>query len=343
MELQNRTPLAADLLSTVFGEDRMLAAVIARGTWRIEGKHLVPTPDAPWPIDASPMTTSAGEFPGDMPFLTGGIDFIVAGHAVAPGPGEVRRLRVEARIGDRFEHAIDVIGDRIWERSPGGLRPSPPEPFTRMSLGFENAFGGEATLPQGKLPYPSNPAGKGYYPLEELALNQPLPNLENPEHRITRFDDTPEPAGLGPYPFEGALRVMNAVDTDLSDPRNPQAERIKPLLFNHAHPKMILAPDNAPEPGEEVSITGVQKGSEPLRFQLPDLSLHAHVQLEDRHFLFPLHLDQIGVLTDARRVFLSYRVVFRYRIRPLERRRTTLYEGPLPESTPEAYVNAWEE
>jgi hypothetical protein len=98
----------------------------------------------------------------------------------------------------------------------------------------------------------------------------------------------------------------------------------------------------APKPGDLVEITNVHPDGD-LRFFMPELALHAHVQLGERHSLFPLHLDQIGILAEERRVFLGYRVVFKYRMIPLERRQATLYPGSMPAELPESYVQAWED
>jgi hypothetical protein len=64
---------------------------------------------------------------------------------------------------------------------------------------------------------------------------------------------------------------------------------------------------------------------------MPELAFHARVELESRRYDFPLHLDQIAVVLDERRVVLGYRVVFKYRLVKGERRRTMLRAGAVPE------------
>jgi hypothetical protein len=277
-----------------------------------------------------------------MPFLTGGVDVYVVGSAQPASGSTATRLRVEIRIGERFARPIDVFGDRVWQRGAGGLVPSDPEPFEQVPLTYAHAFGGTLPLDEGKFAYPQNPDGKGYYLSEEQAEGQPLPNLEDPAHPIASFEDRPDPVGTAPYPREWGMSMGRSIDTDFESEDFPHLTRIKPLIFNNAHPEMIIAPADAPGPGDEVSITNLTPDGE-LRFRLPDGELHAHVQLADRHYLFPLHLDQIGILADQGRVFLSYRTVFRYRMVPMERRMTTLYAGPLPEQVPAYYVRDWEE
>lgn len=342
MDLANTTPFNADILRTAFGEDHLLAALIARPTFRIEGRELVPTPDEPWPVDAGPMETPAGSFPGDMPFLSGGVDVFLVGNAYQPGGAEGPTLRVDVRVGEDFERQLLVIGDRTWQRNGAGLVASEPQPFVSMSLGYENAYGGKATIPEGEMTCMANPLGKGFYVSAEQAEGGALPNLEDPESPIASWEDKPEPVGTAPYPEDGSLRPLIAVEFDPENLDVPKLDRVKPLFFNRAHPKMIIEPARAPKPGAEITATHVRPDGD-LRFVLPELELHAHVQLEDRSYVFPLHLDQIGILAEDERVFLSYRVVFRYRVAPLERRRTTLRAGALPSAVPDDYVQVWED
>jgi hypothetical protein len=133
----------------------------------------------------------------------------------------------------------------------------------------------------------------------------------------------------GPYPAGGSLRVQEALELDLES-ENPGLKRIRPLLFNRAHPRMILAPADTPRPGEAVEVTHASPAGA-LRFAVPDLHFHVQVDLEDRHFGFPLHLDQIIVLLDDPLAVFGYRVVFKYRLVKGERRKVTLRPGPAPE------------
>jgi hypothetical protein len=321
MEFTNTTGATARLLSTTFGPDHMQAAVIARPVFRIQGEQLVEAPDLAWPIDTMPTPTAYGPFPGDLPFLTGGIDLFVFGSAWQAESKPGTRLTMDIRVGENFHRRLAVIGDRYWVGQGNGLVPSDPAPFIDMPLTYANAYGGSVDTEQGMANWPANPNGKGFYLTAEQAVGGPLPNIEDPGHLIGSFEDRPEPIATAPYPAEGSLRALNAVDLDLT-PGKFGIRRIKPTLFNHAHPAMMLPPGSA-RPGDTVEITHASPEAS-LRFALPALPLEAHVELEDRAYDFPLHIDQIGILTMERRVFLSYRTVFKYRLVRRERRRTTL-------------------
>lgn len=329
MEFVNTTPAGAAFLNTTFGAQHMLAAVIARPTFRVEGGELLPTPDFQWPIGRAPAETPYGVFPGDVPFLTGGIDVFVIGSLWQPGARPGTELTAEIRIGERLLRRVTAIGDRRWLRQEGSLVPGPPEPFVSMPLAYDRAFGGEVETEDGPCAWPPNPAGKGFYLTPEQAEGQPLPNLEDPEHRIAAVEDRPEPMATGPYPAEGSLRAERAVELDLES-ENPGLKQIRPLVFNHAHPGMILAPRETPRHGEAVEVTHASSEGA-LRFRMLELAFHAQVDLEDRHYAFPLHLDQIAILLEQRRVVLGYRVVFKYRLVKGERRSVRLCQGTVPE------------
>lgn len=341
MDLVNETPFPARLLRMSGSDDLLMATIVARPHFAIEGRALVATDDGVWPVGPDRVETPHGAFPGDVPYLLGGIDVFVIGSAHQPEGRPGTELRMEIGVGEKFRRAIDVIGDRRWVKSGAGLVASDPEPFSAMPLAYERAFGGTVPIEGGEFSFPDNVHGRGIALTAEQAEGVPLPNLEHPEHRIASFEDHPDPVGTAPYPADGGLRARNAVDLDLEgEPEEQGVARIKPLLFNQAHPRMIIPPAEGPSPGDEILVSHASPEG-PLRFQVPDFALHAHVQLGERSHLFPLHLDQIGILTEERRVFLGFRVAFRYRLVRFERRRVTLHPGSAPESVPADYVTDW--
>jgi len=353
MDFRNRTEHAADMLraSSARSQDHMLACFIARPTYRLVNGSLVAA-EEPWPIDPAPFETPLGLSSGDKPFYSGGIDVLVGGQVRQPRGSEAR-LDVEIAVGRAFRRRIAVIGDRVWKRdAAGALVPGEPAPFLTMPLTYERAFGGAAPTEHGvDMPYQANPLGRGFYLDEASAEGQPLPNLEDPASPVRGVHDMPEPVGLGYYPLDGSLRPLSALDHPLAmrapgapardePPRPIEPGDVLPTLFNAAHPRMILAPGKGPAPGDLVRLShGMRDGD--LAFTMPDLSMHAHVQLEDREHVFPLHLDQIGLVGGEGLVFFSLRCVVEYRVRKGERRATTLYPGAVPALIPASYRIAW--
>ncbi|APR88186.1 putative exported protein [Minicystis rosea] len=348
MDLRNHTDHPADMLraASARAEDRMLACVIARPTYRIRDGALVRA--APWPIDPAPFETPLGTSMGDKPFYSGGIDVLVGGTVRQPNGVPRDHLDVEIEVGRTFRRRIAVFGDRRWVRDDSGaLAPSAPEPFVSMPLAYARAFGGRAATEYGvDMPYGKNPEGIGFCLDEATALGNPLPNLEDPASLVRSVHDMPDPVGLGYYPHDGSLRPLAAIDHPLaargsspsnSEPMRPiDAEDILPTVFNAAQPRMILPPGAGPRAGDIIRVShGLRDGD--LAFAMPDLAMHVHVQLEDREHVFPMHLDQIGIVAGEGLVFFSLRSVVEYRIVKGERRTITLHPGPVPAVLPASH------
>jgi len=173
---------------------------------------------------------------------------------------------------------------------------------------------------------------------ERIVAGTPLPNLEDPAHPIRAWNDWPEPAGVGPYKREWSLRALRSIEYDTAC-SPPRIVRIKPAYYNNANPRLVLTP--GPSAGEEICVSGVRPGGEDLVFRLPDLAFHVYVQLAERAYVFPAHLDTLLVLAEEARVVLGYRCVFNYRMVPLERRAVVLSTGPAPAAPPAAYQIDW--
>lgn len=97
-------------------------------------------------------------------------EFLLMGTAHAPAGQPVPHLPVSARVGD-VKKQLFCFGDRHTS-ARGSL--STPAPFIAMPL-----------------------AGNG----------GPIPNIEDPAHRIVSSSDTPPSAGFGPLPPDDAARV----------------------------------------------------------------------------------------------------------------------------------------
>ncbi len=107
-------------------------------------------------------------------------EFLVHGHAYPP-PASPNACAVRVRLGGA-EKVLLVFGDRYWD----GARASPPRAFEKMSLTWARAYGGPD--------FPANPAGKGRQSIGGLRW---LPNLELPQSRLLKPEQTVEPAGFG--------------------------------------------------------------------------------------------------------------------------------------------------
>lgn len=123
-------------------------------------------------------------------------DIVVVGNAYAPGGTPTNALEVALAVGALSKRLL-VVGDRYWSAAKG-MPPiaTKPEPFTEMSTGYTNAFGGFDEI--GGAYEDRNPIGKGVLAetTKKMTVDVPLPNIENPDQPIKFWKDRPEPAGL---------------------------------------------------------------------------------------------------------------------------------------------------
>lgn len=336
MDLINKTRYSAALATTIIGPDLMMASLIVKTCFSVENGKLTPLSEQNWPI-GQPVKTEFGEFDEDSPFRKQGIDVIVLGKAYPSESGPENRARFELQVGD-LHYAMDIHGDRRWVRRGDKLIASEAETFESMSLTWENAYGGKCPVETGDMPYHSNPVGRGFYLSEETAENGLLPNIEHPEKPVISWQDQPVPRGVAPLSRESSLRVMNSAEFD-NDASPPKLKVIKPSYYNNANPELILA--EPPPAGTLIRALGVRPGGGEFWFRLPNGTFHNYVQLADRSFVFPAHLESIVLLSELQHVMLGFRCCFRYPLKPLERRVSVLQGGPAPASVPKNYVIDW--
>ncbi len=317
MELINHTRYPAGITRMVYAEDRIAAAVLVRVSYRLCDGALMPSEEQPWIVSNEPWASPQGAMAGDSAFYRGGVDIFLFGSAVPAGGRPTTDLMVQLCIGTRFQRRVRVFGPRVWRRRLGRLLPTDPQAFTSLPLTLDHAFGGKDSWDGLETPYPENPDGTGFYLVEGGAVDRPLPQIEDPEHLITRWDDRPAPAGLRPCPPSSPVRAKNGTVV-----RADGRLKIRPHFFNDAFPEMIA---DRVDPGDVVEVAGVSS-SGLLRLALPCHPLRVRLRFGTERHSFPLAIDQVGLEVSEQRVFVSYRYPFRYVIHELQRRSCELVE-----------------
>ena len=132
-------------------------------------------------------------------FIKLATDVVLIGHAWPRRQGDTKGT-VNLRVGALVK-SISVVGDRYWVKSLGATFASPAEPFERIPLTYERAFGGwDRSHPDPKRHTfePRNPVGAGFRAKHgRFEEGIRLPNLEDPGHPIKDYWDTPPPVGFG--------------------------------------------------------------------------------------------------------------------------------------------------
>lgn len=221
-----------------------------------------------WPL-VKELTTPDGPFDTGMPKPAG--EVLVAGDAVAPSNTPTKMMAVELKFG-RVEKRLLVIGDRHWRYASDGVLFTEPQPFRRMPITWERAFGGPDV--------PMNPAGRGANAKARLDAGEGvlLPNIEDPNRPITALSDAPAPIGFGPHGVMSPLRQQHAGTYDEAwlRTRHPGPAEDFDWSFHQ------MAPLDQRQRGflkgdERFVISGMNADHPTLRSRLPGMRVRAFV------------------------------------------------------------------
>lgn len=333
MELVNATDVPAALYrAQLHYRDLLLATCVAKSSWEIGPDGNAAPVDDPLEIYEGDVETPMGTLAADVAPIKDGCDLAIYGAAIS-AERPVTDMEVVIKIGE-FTRKLAVVGDRTWTSSLGRLRPSPPKPFTAMPLDYSRAFGGRAVqLDTMEASYPDNPGGCGLVLEAEHAVGTRLPNIEEPDQRITSWEQRPLPGGLLPLPRDSALRGLRGVAVDLEK----QTTRMLPAAFLTAHPRMVMP--RYPY-GGIVDIVGMTPERR-LRFRLPAQMLEIEVALGDRTHRLRMIPDTLGVIPSHRRLWVVYRRAFVYQFVPYRLREVRLRQGDVSrDDTPTTTIAA---
>ncbi|HVP47640.1 MAG TPA: DUF2169 domain-containing protein [Bryobacteraceae bacterium] len=315
MKLDNLTAFPAKMLVGSTSDREMVAMVACKVTYIFGEDGLVPAPaEESWPVFEQPFVFESALLPAELDFRKNGADVAVFGKVRTLDARPTRHMRVGIYSGS-LSYEVDVHGDRWWRRYGRGLVATEAEPFVEMPITNDRAYGGSALLDGMPVSYAENPAGRGYYLSEEEAENKPLPNLERPGVPISRWDDRPSPAvfyktGPGIRPDEIQTLGEDAVVAKL------MAEG-----FNGSIPELVADPAQL---GSSILLRGFSHAGD-IVLPAPHRSGPvAHASVGALRSRFPSTIASIVMLADIPALAVTYLSVFRYLMRPMEKRTVEL-------------------
>jgi len=320
MELANPHPIPASLtVSELPGFSLRLALAFAKATFNIADGRAVLETQAPRKLLLADTPTPLGDLPrDDLPRADSAFEVVLLGQARAPGGVPCRRMSVSMAVGSTRRDLV-VTGDRRWETTQAGPRPSDLEPFSSMPLTWARAFGGTCAV---EIDHESfvdlcdvrNAAGRGWNPaiaadsLRER-LKPPagfprfdptrlLPNVERPESLVTAWEDSPEPACWAPVPTASALHAQRMIQD------GPDGPLVGPGVFHRAHPDWVLP--RAPEADALVEVRGVTEDGS-WAFSLPRLGVQIDLRTGSLTRTMVLAPQILVLLPEESRCHLVYR------------------------------------
>ena len=318
MELANGTPFAAERFVDVDKDAAEQLIVVAKGTWTLGEDGTLALADEqlpPSPLDEFHGEPDASSIAREVELgpVKPATEVLVTGHAVAPR-ANTRAMDVRFTVG-QVRKTVRVFGERHWEKKLGVIRVTDAEPFDRVALVWENAFGGVDETPKEKhrAGEARNPVGRGFRAKgTQLAVNgEPLPSLEDPRDAVGKPGRKGTPACFAPICRHWIPRRHYAGTYD-----QKYLDNVFPFLpedfderFHHAASADQIARDylNGGEPVELIGLT--QEGKS--EFALPSCRPTLTVQLRARTEDVPMVLETVGFDTDSR----ALRVIWKGKLR----------------------------
>jgi uncharacterized protein YjbI with pentapeptide repeats len=221
-------------------------------------------------------------------------EYLISGFAYTHSQETKNACIVKAEIGE-LQKSLLIIGDRYWI----GNEPSKPQPFSRLPITWENAFGGDG--------YEKNPAGKG---VAQVVLGQekaiPLPNIESPTQRISSKEDKPEPVSFGPIgpTHPDRLSMLGTYSEEWFKYDFPGfLPDMDPRIFNSAPDDQQWQSIQAIPDSTSFKIWNMHPGKACWEGTLPSLTARAFITKEEKD----AHLQEVENITLSTTWFLPER------------------------------------
>jgi hypothetical protein len=333
--LLNKTDFAAERAWTRDRNGAEVWLVAVKGTYRIQDDGSTELAEQQLEVCKEPRFNgkpgeSSLRYESDFALTKRGTDILLNGHAYAPPAMAATSVLAGIKVAD-INKSVRVCGDRTWEwRTLLWTRLSEPQPFIRMPLTYERAYGGwdrQATDPNRHGMDQRNPVGVGFALKEEHLAGAAVPNVEDPRRLIGSWTDRPPPAGFGPIASHWSPRVELAgtYDERWEKSRAPLLADNFDERFYHCAP----ADQQTQEPlrgGEWVDLTNLTP-SGALRFQLPRVRLGLRTRFARSGFVeHRAALHTVIMEPDEARVMLVWHAALACHTEVLSLEHTIIYE-----------------
>lgn len=270
--------------------------------------------DVPW--DEDHPEASSIRFPADLSPRKPSTDVVVVGDAVTPDEAPRTELDVLVRVGP-VSRALRVFGMRVWYEGAAGLTLTTPQPFTRVPLRWELAFGGyDGSDPERPVEDARNPLGRSVARDARTLVDKPGPQIEDPQALFGISTTRPAPAGVGAIGRHWLPRRQYAGTYDAlwTRTRMPLPPTDLDARFHQSAPPELVTPTYL-RGGESVEVLHMNREGA-LRFELPRLAFFVGMKLLGGALTeFPPALDTVLLRPTERLLEMTWRSVI-----PLPRR-----------------------
>jgi hypothetical protein len=243
-------------------------------------------------------------------------DVLLNGAAHAPRGQPVERIAVGLQVGG-WRKSFAVCGNRVWRGAAVGYSPSDPEPFTRLPISYDNAFGGidEGMRDPGQhRAYLPNPAGRGWHHHihRELLIGTPVCNTEEIRDPVRDPGGRYLPMAFGPVGRGSPSRIGYAGTYDQN-----WIDNVFPFLpgdFDSRYFQCAAEDQQIPHPrgGENVVLVNLTSDSR-REFVLPPVEMPFVFFRRHERFVTNGTMDTLLFEPEAERFAMVWRASLKFR------------------------------
>jgi hypothetical protein len=321
LALVNRTPYAAERAFVRDGDGVDHWVVAVRATFDLAAHRAVSLADEqPAPLLTPEYWGGPGvsslRYESDVTLQKPSTDVLVNGAAHAPAGRPAKEVAARLRVG-KVDKTIVARGRSFFFKSFVGVAETEPEPFEKMPLRYESAYGGTDTLAEDPREHrmdARNPVGVGFAARAEHLENRPAPTV---------VYAGVDPAKAGPAGF-GALASYWSPRRELGGTYDQRwHDEQAPLLPKDWQPASLqCAPldqrlDGHLRGGELVELTHLTPEGT-LRFALPRIYLAFATHFGSRVEEHRSRLVTVVVEPDEARLVLVWQTSLRVPLRQID-------------------------
>jgi hypothetical protein len=304
--LDNQTTFSAERLFLRDEQGAEVFVLLVKATLTVSPDGRAEMADKQLPIAMGPEYLgepgkSSLLFDSDVVLSKATTDVLVHGHAYAPDGKVAREFPVRLEVGSLVK-TLRIVGNRHWE---AGVDPvlSQPEPFLKLPLRYEYAYGGVDRHERGR--EPKNPVGVGFVAdRRDFKLTQP-PNVE---HWDAPFPSAASfrPAGFGPVARDWSprLELAGTYDAAWNDSRKPLFPSDFDRRFYQAAPEDQLPP--RPLVGGELVRLFNMTPNGFWEFRVPRVPLFCTTLIGWKREVFEPKLHTLVIEPDLQRVVMTW-------------------------------------
>lgn len=206
MRLTNVTGLPASWTMGFQRDGREMLVVIVKATYALpsSGREAQLAPDQVPLVEADQFAgapgLSAPLYETDYAHRKPACDVSLVGSAYAPNGRPMTRTQVGMKVGSVLK-VFTVVGPRVWRKGIANISATAPRPFESLPITYDCAFGGTDRTQEesGRTEtFLHNPVGRGYWRHTDHIDGQPLPNTEETNRPVQKYNHEYAPMAFSP-------------------------------------------------------------------------------------------------------------------------------------------------